>query len=183
MGKELEIKVLGVDVLEIEKKIIEKGGIIISEEEQINTLIDSKVHPIKSYLDAYLRIRETKDLLSGEENIELTLKKNILNKELRENQEFNVVLQNKETMLEILKNLGFNDIKVGFKHRKSYSFINGRIDIDTWDKETYPNPYIEIEVKNQNDLTEIIDILGIRDENISRLSILELQKKLSNEIQ
>lgn len=180
MEKELEVKVLGVDVKAIEDRIVELGGNLIADEEQINTLIDSRDEPIKSYLDAYLRIRETKDLLTGDEKTELTLKKNILNKELRENEEFNVLLEKKETMLEILKDLGFNNITVGFKHRKSYRFMKARIDIDTWDKETYPEAYIEIEVKNQDDLKTIVDILGINSDSISTLSIVELKTKLDN---
>lgn len=83
-------------------------------------------------------------------------------------------------MLEILKDLGFNNITVGFKHRKSYRFMKARIDIDTWDKETYPEAYIEIEVKNQDDLKTIVDILGINSDSISTLSIVELKTKLDN---
>ncbi len=175
MKKELEVKVLGVDVKSIEDKIIKLGGVLVADEQQVNTLIDSKKKPIKSYLDAYLRIRETKDLLNGEEKTELTLKKNIRNKELRENEELNVVLEDKETMLDIFKNLEFNNITVAFKHRKSYRFMDAKIDIDTWDKATYPEPYIEIEVKKEEDLKAITNILGIDRDKISTLSIVELK--------
>ena len=178
MEKELEVKVLGVDVNLIEEKILELGGVLLSNEEQVNTLIDSQKRPIKSYLDAYLRIRETKDLLNGSENIELTLKKNIKNKELRENEELNVLVESKDTLLEIFKSLGFNNISRGFKHRKSYRLEDARIDIDTWDKDTYPYPYIEIEVKNQEQLNNIISILGIDKKNISTQSIVELKEEL-----
>lgn len=178
MGKELEVKVLGVDVKFIEDKIVELGGILVADEQQTNTLIDSEEKPIKSYLDAYLRIRETKDLLTGEEKTELTLKKNIKKKELRENEELNVVLETKETMLVILKSIGFNNITVGSKHRKSYRFMDARIDIDTWDKKTYPEPYIEIEVKHEENLKDIIKVLGIDRDKISTLSIVELKSNL-----
>lgn len=180
MEKELEVKVLGVDVEDIEGRIIELGGILLANEEQVNTLIDSRKEPIKYYLDGYLRIRETQNLLTGEKKTEFTLKKNIRNKELRENEEFSIVLEAKETMLDILKNLGFDNITVGFKHRKSYGLLNARIDIDTWDKETYPEAYIEIEVKNEEELRNIVDILGIDSKNISTLSIVELKAKLDN---
>ncbi|MDY0236220.1 MAG: class IV adenylate cyclase [Gudongella sp.] len=181
MEKELEVKVLGVDINNIEEKIVKMGGVLIANEEQINTLIDSKNNPIKSYVDAYLRIRETKDNLTGSEKIELTLKKSIKNKELRENEELNVVLESKETMLDIFKNLGFTNVSVGFKHRKSYRFMDARIDLDTWDKETYPESYIEIELKDKKDLSVILDKLGINSKNISTLSIVELKEKLNNE--
>lgn len=180
MEKELEVKVLGIDVKVIEDKILRLGGVLIADEEQINTLIDSQDKPIKSYLDGYLRIRETKDLIRGNKKTELTLKKNLQNSELRENEELNTLLESKDTMLLIFKSLGFTNISVGFKHRKSYSFMKGRIDIDIWDKDTYPDPYIEIEVKDKDDLSDIIGALGIDKDSVSRLSIIELKERLKN---
>ena len=81
-------------------------------------------------------------------------------------------------MLEILKNLGFDKIEVGYKDRKSYEFLDARIDFDTWDKDTYPFPYMEIEVKDMKHLNEVSKVLGLSQENISTKSIVELRKEL-----
>ena len=178
MEKELEVKVLGIDIKKIEKKIIELKGDLIADEVQVNTLIDSKARPIKESLDGYLRIRETEDQLSGKSKVVLTLKKNIENESLRENIELNSEIEDKETVLEILKNLGFDNIKVGYKERKSYRLNRARIDLDRWDKETYPFPYVEIEVESHENLNEIVDLLEIPRKNISNKSIIELQKEL-----
>lgn len=178
MEKELEVKVLGIDIKKIEEKIIDLKGQLIADEVQVNTLIDSKARPIKESLDAYLRIRETEDLLSGKSNVVLTLKKNIENENLRENIELNSEIEDKETVLEILKSLGFDNIKVGYKERKSYRLNRARIDLDRWDKETYPFPYVEIEVESHKHLNEIVDLLEIPRKNISNKSIIELQKEL-----
>lgn len=181
MVKELEVKVLNIDINLIEEKIKNLGGKIISKELQINTLIDSNERPIKSYLDAYLRIRETKDLLSNIDSTTLTLKKNIKNKNLRENIELNTEVEDKGTMLEILKDLGFNKINIGHKERTSYILEGARIDLDIWDKETYPNPYMEIEVEDEATLNNVIDLLEISRENISTKSIVELRRELNLE--
>lgn len=181
MTKELEIKVLNIDVEEIQERILSLGGELISVEEQVNTLLDNIEKPIKSYMDAYLRIRETKELLSNEEKITLTLKKKLSNEALRENMEYNVNLEGKDTMLEILRNLGFKVVEVGHKERKSYKLKNSRLDIDTWDERIYPYPYMEIEVESERDLEELIDLLEIPRDKISRLSIVELQQKLKEE--
>ena len=178
MEKELEVKVLGIDIGKIEEKIIQLKGQLIADEVQVNTLIDSKARPIKESLDAYLRIRETEDLLSGKSKVVLTLKKNIENEKLRENIELNSEIEDKETVLEILKSLGFDNVKVGHKERKSYRLHGARIDLDRWDKETYPFPYIEIEVESPSHLDEILALLEIGGENISKKSIVELQKDL-----
>lgn len=181
MVKELEVKILNIDIEQIEEKVIALGGKLISKELQVNTLIDSSKNPIKSSVDAYLRIRETKDLLNGKETTTLTLKKNLKNNYVRENIEYNTNIESKDVMLEILNDLGFDKIQVGHKKRTSYLLENARIDLDIWDEKTYPYPYMEIEVGNEKDLDNLINILGISPENISTKSIVELRSELDKE--
>lgn len=181
MNKELEVKLLKVDIVEVEEKLKSKNAKLIKKELQVNTIIDSYDRPIKNITDGYLRIRESKDLVENTMTTTLTFKEKVENKDLRENIEHNVDIQDRDTMIEILKVLGFDNIKIGYKERTSYSFNDARIDIDIWDKETYPHPYIEIEVENNEKLYEIIEELEISDENISTKSILELRKELNLE--
>lgn len=181
MAKELEVKVLNIDIDLIEEKILSLGGTLISKEHQINTIIDSNKRPIKSFTDAYLRIRETNDMLTKNSSVTLTLKKNISNEGLRENIELNTDIENKEIMLLILKELGFDKITEGYKKRVSYAFENARIDLDIWDEKTYPYPYLEIEVENKEDLHKITKLLGIHESNISTKSIIELRKDVGLE--
>lgn len=180
MEKELEVKILGIDLDLMEKKIVDFEGELIADEIQVNTLIDSKENPIKDRLEAYLRIRETKDLMNEKDNVVLTLKKNIKNKDLRENIELNSEIEDKDIVLEILESLGFDKIEVGHKKRRSYLLKGARIDLDEWDKETYPYPYMEIEVKDEKHLKEITDLLEISQEKISKKSILQLKEELKN---
>lgn len=178
MTKELEVKILGMDLSLLEVKIISLGGKLIADEKQVNTLIDSNLNPIKNNLDAYLRIRETEDLLKDKNKTVLTLKKNIKNPKLRENIELNTEVKDKEIMLSILKNLGFDKIEIGYKKRRSYILNDARVDLDTWDKDTYPYPYMEIEVKDAHHLEAIVTLLEIPQENISNKSIVELKEDL-----
>lgn len=178
MEIELEVKVLGVDIKEIEEEVKNQGGRLLAEEEQVNTLIDSSKRPIKSYLDAYFRIRETRDLVNSKSTTTLTLKKNIALEGIRKNEELNTDIEDKDIMLQILKDLGFDKIEVGYKHRKSYEFMGARIDFDTWDEKTYPYPYIEIEVTDKKDLAKITSSLNIPQEKISTKSINELRQEL-----
>ncbi len=181
MGKELEVKVLDIDIEEIEKALNKLGGKLISKEVQINTLIDSDERPIKSYVDAYLRIRESKDLLNNKETTTFTMKKNIQNDKLRENIEYNTDIESKDTMLKILNELGFNKVSVGHKERTSYELFGARIDLDSWDKNTYPSPYMEIEVQDEAELEKIIEALEIPREKVSTKSIVELRRMLNLE--
>jgi adenylate cyclase class 2 len=178
MERELEVKVLGIDLDAMEKKVQSLGGILIGKEKQINTLIDSKERPIKASVDAYLRIRETKDLFNNKSSTVLTLKKNLSKVGIRDNIELTTEIEDKEVMLNILENLGFDKIEIGYKERKSYELLDARLDFDRWDENTYPFPYIEIEVTDNNHLAKIVRLLEIPQENISTKSIVQLRKEL-----
>lgn len=178
MERELEVKILGLDLYEMEKIVTSLGGILIAKEKQTNILIDSSENPIKIRVDAYLRIREKYDLLEDKSSTVLTLKKNISKDGLRDNVELTTEIHDKESMLEILKGLGYDKIEVGYKERNSYKFMEARLDFDRWDQETYPFPYMEIEVRDMKHLNEVTKALGIRHENISTKSIVQLRKEL-----
>lgn len=182
MTRELEVKILNIDPEEMEKKIVSLGGRLVAREKQTNTLIDSSERPIKSHMDAYLRIRETKEILSETRSTVLTLKKNFKNRTVRENIELNIDIGDRETMLELLENLGYDRISIGYKERTSYTLMGARLDIDVWDGATYPYPYMEIEVDSEEALKKIVELLEISEDNISRLSIVELKNKLEEEL-
>ncbi|NLY66371.1 MAG: class IV adenylate cyclase [Tissierellia bacterium] len=177
MSKEIEVKVLGVSLMEMENKLKELGAELVAEEYQINTVIDTKDRYIEKHLNSYLRIRETSNLLTGKRTIKLTLKKNIGKEKARENIEITTAIDDKKAMLEILKNLQFNVVQEGYKKRKTYVYENIRFDLDKWDENTYPYEYMEIEVKKEEDLDKAIELLDINKEQISTKSIMELREE------
>lgn len=176
--RELEVKILKIDLKEIEEKIKSLGGELIAKEHQKNILIDSKDKYIENNLDSYLRIRETKSLLDGTIKYTLTMKKNVERQGIRENIESNVHISKDKAMIRILEALGYFVYQEGYKERTSYILNGARLDLDRWDKKTYPNPYMEIEVQHEDELEDIIKMLDIAEENISTKSILELREEL-----
>lgn len=177
--RELEVKILNIDLKETEKKIKSLGGKLIAKELQKNILIDSKDKCIENNLDSYLRIRETKSLLEETIKYTLTMKKNVEREGIRENIETNIDISNDKDMINILAVLGYFVYQVGYKERTSYILNGVRLDLDKWDKDTYPHPYMEIEVKHVDQLKDIINKLSILEENISTKSILELRKEIN----
>jgi len=175
--KELEVKILNINILEMEEKLKKLGAKLIEKELQINTLIDTNDNFIENNLNAYMRIRETKSLLTGKTKLTLTMKKNISKDGIRENVEINTDISDKKAMLDILKSLGYIVKEEGFKERVSYELNGVRFDIDKWDERTYPYPYMEIEVRDTSELEKIIDILNIPKESISTKSIVELRRE------
>ena len=180
MEKELEVKVLDIDFDVVEKKIKDLGGELIADERQENILIDSSEKPIKDGLDGYLRIRETEDLIGGKKASVFTLKKQVENENLRENVEISTEVEDKDNLILILKSLGFDKVDTGYKDRKSYKLKEARIDMDTWDKDTYPYPYMEIEVGDEEELQEIIQLLELPKDKVSNKSILQLKEELNS---
>lgn len=175
---ELEVKVMNNDLDELEEKLKNLGAKLISKEKQINTIIDTKEKYIQKNLSGYLRIRETKSLIDNFENMTLTFKKDLKGEKLRENLEINSDIKEKDNILKIFKELGYVIVNIGYKDRISYMIDNIRFDLDKWDENTYPYPYMEIEVKDKSDLDKAINILKIDKKDITTKSITELQNEL-----
>ena len=176
MQREIEVKVLNIDVEEMEEKLLSLGAKKISEEEQTNyTFIPEE----GEFADGYLRIRESK-FEDGKKFIELTFKEFKNSDDFRVNNEYTVNIDSVSVMTSILSKLGIKLEYKGDKKRKSYSYKNQRFDIDIWDKKTYPDPYMEIEFTNQGKIDEIIDDLGVDRDNVTTLSISELRDRLKN---
>lgn len=177
MQKELEVKVLDIDIENIIDKLKTLGAKFLHEEHQKNYhIVSSKLNIIPE--GSYLRIRELVDDRGNILHSEFTYKQNIKNENIRENNEFNVDISDTRTMLKILNFLGYDEFEIGEKKRISFEFMNSVIDIDIWDEKVYPYPYMEIETKDFENVYKILDLLNIDRENISLKSMKQLQKEL-----
>lgn len=177
---ELEVKVLNNDLKELEKRLIDLGAKLISREEQINTILDTDRKHIQNNLSGYLRIRETRSLIDDDRTMTLTFKKDLKGEGIRKNLEINSQIEEKENLIKIFKELGYNIINIGYKTRTSYLIEDMRFDLDIWDKNTYPYPYMEIEVKKKSDLERAIRLLNLDKKDITSKSITELQNDLAD---
>ncbi|MDD4779367.1 MAG: class IV adenylate cyclase [Tissierellia bacterium] len=174
--REREVKILNIDKEEIEKKLIDLGAVLIKDEEQINIRFDTEDNFLKNTYNGYLRVRITKNLLNGETKNTMTFKKSISRDRMRVNEETETEVSNSDETIKILEFLGYHKKRPGFKHRKSYLFDNISFEIDTWNKETYPKPYLEIEVNTYEELDKAIDLLQLDRDQITTKSIDELRK-------
>lgn len=174
--KEREVKVLNIDKDEIEKKLKGMGAILLKDEDQTNIRFDTEDNYLKKTYNGYLRLRITKNNLKGEIKNTLTFKRNISRDNLRINEETETEVSNWEETVKILQILGYNNKRPGYKHRKSYLYDNIVFEIDTWDEETYPKPYLEIEMTDEEDLERAIELLQLDREQITSKPIDELRK-------
>lgn len=178
MTKELEVKVLGIDKQNIEKRLENIGAKLLSKEYQINTLYDSDDKIVEKLGDGYLRIRETKNLITGEVKVLFTLKKNMSSETARENIEIETMVTDKNALNSILQHLNLKVIHEGTKERISYVYDDIRFDIDTWDKSTYPYPYLEIEVAEKEDIKRAVELLGLDEQSVTTKSLRELRAEI-----
>lgn len=172
MEREIEVKVLNIDLHAMEEKIIDCGGEKISDEKQKTVVIDSASHPIPEGL-GYLRLREVQ--CDGKVERVCTFKEKKADTSVRVYDEHTVAIDDMDEMLRIFKLLGYDRISLGEKHRISYRFKNCRLDLDRWDQDTYPDPYMEIEGESREAIEEVIRALSIDPQQVSTLSIRELQ--------
>lgn len=173
MEREIEVKVLNIDLNAMEEKIIYCGGEKISDEKQKTIVMNSGSHPIPEDL-GYLRLREVEK--DGKIERVCTFKEKKANDSVRVYDEHTVALDDIDEMLTIFKLLGYDRTSLGEKHRISYRFKNCRLDLDRWDQDTYPDPYMEIEGESREAIEEVIRALSIDPKQVSTLSIRELQK-------
>nr|WP_312577322.1 class IV adenylate cyclase [Sedimentibacter sp.] len=174
--REREVKVLNIDKDEIERKLKEIGAVLLKDEEQTNIRFDTEDNFLKETYNGYLRIRTTNNLLNGKSKNTLTFKKSLSRDKMRINEETETEISNCMETIKILEFLGYNKKRPGYKHRRSYEYENIIFEIDTWDKDTYPKPYLEIEISSEEDLEKAIELLQLDREQITTKSIDELKK-------
>lgn len=178
MGKEVEIKVLHIDPKAIEEQLIRLGAPKVKHELQTNRLFNAEDYLNQTGHPGYLRLRTVEDKLTGDTLHEFTLKENISEEGARQNIETDVLLEDWASMVYIMEKLGLAVNQVGYKERISYLYNEVLVEIDIWDKETYPNPYLEIEGASIEKIYETLDQMGLSRDQVSTKSILELRHEL-----
>lgn len=169
---EIEIKLIGLDLLAFERQVQKSGAIFDVLERQTNWRINSTRHPIVS--PSYLRLRKIE--VEGQEDIlEFTFKTRRKTEEARINAEETVHVDDADQLLQILASMGFDRVEKGTKERKRYLWKDCRIEFDVWDIDSFPFPYVEVEGESQQSIDNFLEAFAIDPRFVSTLSIAELQ--------
>lgn len=179
MAKEIEVKVLNINKQEMINKLESLGAELVKHENQANHIFDTKDMLGNNKL-SYLRLRETHNCKNDDVQYTFTLKSNISTGDVRVNEEIETKVEDKDALIKILSKLNIKEKHIGKKERISYIKDDILFEIDTWDEETYPHPYMELEVKDKKDLKKAIDMLNIKEEDVTSKSLYELRKDLSD---
>ena len=161
---EVEVKVR-VNHKQIKEKLEELKATFIKEVQQEDTYFE---HPCWNFKDRdeALRVREEGNIFF------LTFKGPKLDKKIKVRKELQ--LQVESEIFELLKEIGFSELKKVRKRRKLYQWKNLKVCLD---KVEGLGDFLEIEGKSWKDksiIRELVKKLNIKEESLSTISYLEL---------
>ena len=171
--KELETRIIKIDVAGIRKLLISNGVEKVKEENQVNDIYDFEDGRLLEE-KGYARIRTVDDLLHNKTIIFMTTKKMLSQGKFKEMEENEVIVDNKEAAEGIYKSLGLVLKQSIQKFRESYKLEDGLFEIDINDKNFCPFPYIEIETDSEEKLERIVKLLGYTMEDTTSKTIYQL---------
>ena len=165
--KELETRVVDIDVDDIRNKMESLGAIKVKSEDQVNEIYDFEDGRL---LDnkGYARVRTTTDRLTGKETVFMTTKK------MLSQGTFETIVEDGEMAKKIFKSLGLVLQESISKYRESYKLNDSLIEIDINDKSFCPFPYLEIETSSEEKLEEILKLLGYTLADTTSKTIYEI---------
>lgn len=171
--KELEVRIIDINIEDIRKKLFDLNTELVKKENQINNIYD---YPKRTLLNnkGYARIRSVEDLLKNEKRFYMTVKKLVSQEKYKIMDEFETLIDDEVQGKKIFEALGLELIESIQKYRESYKFKNSLIEIDINDKSFCPFPYIEIESHDENELEEIVNLLGYNMSDTTSSTIYEL---------
>lgn len=179
MAKELETRIIDIDVDSMREKLKSLGAKMIKSENQINDIYDFEDERLLKD-KGYARIRTVNDLINSKEIIFMTTKKMLSQGRFKEMEENEVIVDNKTMAEGIFKSLGLKLHQSIKKYRESYEILDGLVEIDINDKEFCPFPYIEIETSSEQSLQNILDLIGYTMEDTTSKTIYQLIDEYKN---
>lgn len=180
--KELETRVVDIDVDKIREILNNIGAEKVKEEYQINNIYDFEDNRLLNE-KGYARIRITDDRLNNKEVVYMTTKKMLSQGIFKEMEENETIVEDKDAASKIFTSLGLSLKQSIKKYRESYKIKDSLVEIDINDKNFCPFPYLEIETSSEERLKEILNILGYTIEDTTSKTIYELleERGLSKE--
>ena len=139
--KELETRIVDIDVDDIRNKLISLGGEKVKSEDQVNEIYDFEDGRLLS-AKGYARIRTTVDRIQGKETVFMTTKKMLSQDTFKVMEENEVIVDNKEMARRIFTSLGLKLQESISKYRESYKINDSLVEIDINDKSFCPFPYL-----------------------------------------
>ncbi|WP_291654006.1 CYTH domain-containing protein [Clostridium sp.] len=171
--KELETRIIDIDVDVIREKLKSLGAEKVKEEYQTNNIYDFEDNKLLN-AKGYARIRITDDRISNKEVVYMTTKKMLSQETFKVMEENETIVEDKIAAEKIFISLGLSLKQSIKKYRESYKLKDSLVEIDINDKSFCPFPYLEIETTSEEKLEEILELIGYTKENTTSKTIYEI---------
>lgn len=171
--KELETRILDIDVENIKEKLTSLNCEKVKMENQINRIYDFEDRRLLNS-KGYARIRTIEDMINDSTIHYMTVKQMISQEKYKIMNEHETIIESAEEGENIFKALGLKLIQAIRKYRESYKYKNTLIEIDINEKSFCPFPYIEIETFYEDELKEVVNLLGYEMEDTTSKTIFEI---------
>ena len=171
--KELETRIVDIDVDDIRNKLTSLGAEKVKSEDQVNEIYDFDDGRLLA-AKGYARIRTTVDRIKGKETVFMTTKKMLSQDTFKVMEENEVIVDNREMARKIFTSLGLKLQESISKYRESYKINDSLIEIDINDKSFCPFPYLEIETTSEEKLEEILKLIGYTLADTTSKTIYEI---------
>lgn len=158
--REIEVKILEVDLKEIEEKLIKIGAKKILDEDlyAINFDYTNRALRDRGYM---MRVRKY-----GDKKIVLTMKQMISDSKVKAVEETEIEVKDFEKTRAKLNAIGLIHERVLEKHRVSYEIDNVRFELERYTGEnSFVPTFLEIESDDENKIFEWVEKLGFSKED------------------
>ena len=173
--QELETRIIDIDVDDIRSKLINLKAKKVKIENQTNNIFDFPDGRLLSN-KGYARIRVVEDMLNNTTVYYMTTKKLLSQEKYKIMEEYETAISSGEEGKNIFTSLGLELVQSVKKYRESYKYKNTLIEIDINDKSFCPFPYIEIETADEEELKEVVHLLGYTLRDTTSETIYEILK-------
>jgi adenylate cyclase, class 2 len=171
--QEIETRILDIDVEEIRRKMLALNAEKVKMENQINRIYDFEDGRLLNS-KGYARIRTIEDMINNKTVHYITTKKLISQEKYKVMEEHETIIESSDEGENIFKALGLTLVQSINKYRESYKYKNTLVEIDINDKSFCPFPYIEIETAFEEELQEVVLLLGYTMEDTTSKTIYEI---------
>lgn len=168
MNTEYEVRILEIDVGDLEKRLIKLGAVYKGEFNQKRYVYDVK--PKKE--GKWIRLRKANDETT------LTIK-DITSDKIDGTKELEIKVDNFEKTNLLLEELGYISKSYQENKRERYILDGTEIDIDSWP--LIPT-YVEVEGKSEDEVKNIVKKLGYDTNDMVTLSVNDVYRKYGYEL-
>ena len=170
---EIETRIVDIDVDDVRFKMLSVGATKVKQENQINNIYDFEDRRLLKE-KGYARIRIVKDELNNKDVYFMTTKKLLSQDKYKVMSENEVTISDAQEGANIFTSLGLKLFESIKKYRESYKYKNTLVEIDINEKSFCPFPYIEIETSVEEELKEVVSILGYTMKDTTSKTIYQI---------